>query len=291
MLTPDSIVPDPTNPQSLNRYSYSYNNPINLVDPSGHCAGNPNAQDPSEVGSDFDGECWQRAYQIQDTFGVDINFLGEFETHELLLIVEALNKTHDNLGAELQQELISQLNQYSGQSDFINWLQDRGSWDSFGIHIGGGGLLTPLGASGGIDFVFNFESLEFSAFLGGGINIGVGLSIGGEGYAFFGFNTPSSGSLAGGYYAGGASGSLGPIAAGGFVGHSGILDDSGIDLPSQGDPYYVAVGWAPGFGAQASGEIGYAVEIFRLSYNSQTPSNSTISKYMPWLYYLYTWTR
>jgi len=36
MLTPDSIVPDPTNPQSLNRFSYTRNNPINLVDPTGH---------------------------------------------------------------------------------------------------------------------------------------------------------------------------------------------------------------------------------------------------------------
>lgn len=32
----DSIVPNPKNPQSLNRYSYVRNNPINLVDPSGH---------------------------------------------------------------------------------------------------------------------------------------------------------------------------------------------------------------------------------------------------------------
>ncbi|MCA9965908.1 MAG: RHS repeat-associated core domain-containing protein [Anaerolineales bacterium] len=36
MLTPDSIVPDPTNPQSLNRYSYTRNNPINRIDPTGH---------------------------------------------------------------------------------------------------------------------------------------------------------------------------------------------------------------------------------------------------------------
>ncbi len=33
---PDSIIPDPSNPQSLNRYSYSINNPINYNDPSGH---------------------------------------------------------------------------------------------------------------------------------------------------------------------------------------------------------------------------------------------------------------
>ncbi len=33
---PDSIVPDPSNPQSLDRYSYVLNNPIRYTDPSGH---------------------------------------------------------------------------------------------------------------------------------------------------------------------------------------------------------------------------------------------------------------
>ena len=35
-VSPDSIVPAPGNPQSLNRYSYVYNNPLGNVDPSGH---------------------------------------------------------------------------------------------------------------------------------------------------------------------------------------------------------------------------------------------------------------
>ncbi len=35
-LSPDTIVPNPANPQSLNRYSYSYNNPVNYIDPDGH---------------------------------------------------------------------------------------------------------------------------------------------------------------------------------------------------------------------------------------------------------------
>ena len=38
MASPDSIVPDPTNPQSFNRYSYVNNRPVNYTDPSGHCA-------------------------------------------------------------------------------------------------------------------------------------------------------------------------------------------------------------------------------------------------------------
>jgi RHS repeat-associated protein len=33
---PDTIVPDPSNPQSWNRYSYVLNNPIRYNDPSGH---------------------------------------------------------------------------------------------------------------------------------------------------------------------------------------------------------------------------------------------------------------
>jgi len=33
----DTIVPNPRNPQSFNRYAYTYNNPINYTDPSGHC--------------------------------------------------------------------------------------------------------------------------------------------------------------------------------------------------------------------------------------------------------------
>ncbi|MCB0036462.1 MAG: hypothetical protein KDE51_20660 [Anaerolineales bacterium] len=37
-ISADSIVPDPTNPQSFNRYSYTYNNPVKYTDPSGHCA-------------------------------------------------------------------------------------------------------------------------------------------------------------------------------------------------------------------------------------------------------------
>ncbi len=35
-ISPDPIVPEPGNPQSLNRYSYVLNNPATLVDPSGH---------------------------------------------------------------------------------------------------------------------------------------------------------------------------------------------------------------------------------------------------------------
>jgi len=48
-IQPDSIVPNPVSPQDFNRFSYVINNPINLIDPSGHCYYNgtwiPNGQD------------------------------------------------------------------------------------------------------------------------------------------------------------------------------------------------------------------------------------------------------
>jgi RHS repeat-associated protein len=36
LVSADSIVPDPSNPQSLNRYSYVLNNPVNMIDPTGY---------------------------------------------------------------------------------------------------------------------------------------------------------------------------------------------------------------------------------------------------------------
>ncbi|MFZ5904485.1 MAG: DUF6973 domain-containing protein [Chloroflexota bacterium] len=39
---PDTIIPNPSNPQSWNRYSYVVNRPTGLTDPSGHrCVGDP----------------------------------------------------------------------------------------------------------------------------------------------------------------------------------------------------------------------------------------------------------
>ena len=41
-LSADTIVPSPANPQSLNRYAYTLNNPLRYTDPTGHIANNPN---------------------------------------------------------------------------------------------------------------------------------------------------------------------------------------------------------------------------------------------------------
>ena len=48
-ISADSIVPNPADPQSLNRYSYCLNNPLRYIDPSGHAPwdwGKENIVDP-----------------------------------------------------------------------------------------------------------------------------------------------------------------------------------------------------------------------------------------------------
>jgi RHS repeat-associated protein len=47
-LSADTIVPNFANPQSLNRFSYTYNNPIRFTDPTGHCTSDP--EDPCNAG-------------------------------------------------------------------------------------------------------------------------------------------------------------------------------------------------------------------------------------------------
>jgi len=49
-ITPDSIVPRPDDPQSLNRYTYARNNPLYYNDPTGHEEGGPDQGEGSSTG-------------------------------------------------------------------------------------------------------------------------------------------------------------------------------------------------------------------------------------------------
>jgi hypothetical protein len=60
-ISADTIVPNPANPQSYNRYAYANNSPVNFTDPTGHCINN------YEVGSEEMETClagWSALYNF-----------------------------------------------------------------------------------------------------------------------------------------------------------------------------------------------------------------------------------
>lgn len=49
-IQPNSIVPNPANPQNFNRYEYVINNPVNLIEPDGHiCVNNQGTDNVSII--------------------------------------------------------------------------------------------------------------------------------------------------------------------------------------------------------------------------------------------------
>ena len=82
---PDTIVPNPNNPQSLNRYAYVTNNPARYIDPSGH-KGCKDMDDPDceqELGLKK-----QLMQDILDMFGVTLT--GDWSLSQMTTIFNAL---------------------------------------------------------------------------------------------------------------------------------------------------------------------------------------------------------
>lgn len=85
MVSADSIVPDPTNPQSFNRYSYVLNNPVNFTDPSGHrpcefyCPGESINWREAQFGSAFGGD-WDINQQQANSETAEAVLTGTAET-------------------------------------------------------------------------------------------------------------------------------------------------------------------------------------------------------------------
>ncbi|MCB8922745.1 MAG: RHS repeat-associated core domain-containing protein [Ardenticatenaceae bacterium] len=135
----DTLVPDPANPQSFNRYSYVRNNPLNFRDPSGHCATRGSSTEADECWDyleNEDGFCndldcgdigWQRWV---DVFGSSEHW-NKSELELLRTALLAVKGTLQELGfANWTAEV--------GQYRFIRSEDVRGPWtdsDSFKINL------------------------------------------------------------------------------------------------------------------------------------------------------------
>lgn len=96
-LSSDTIVPDPTDPQSLNRYSYVNNNPLKYSDPSGHCAEPIPVNDPIEHEQNAEiYECQRIRGEIYDIYGVSAT--GVWELFEMIVLQLTLGDMASGLG-------------------------------------------------------------------------------------------------------------------------------------------------------------------------------------------------
>jgi RHS repeat-associated protein len=116
-ISADTIVPNPTNPQSWNRYSYGYNNPLRYTDPTGHCGAEGNiidswnwdssAQQYVPTYSSTYQDCITMRDQLGDQYGWIVEgqwFLADIQT--LLNAGHALENWFRNGGSLNPQEVI-----------------------------------------------------------------------------------------------------------------------------------------------------------------------------------------
>ena len=84
-LSADTIVPEPGNSQAWNRFAYVNNNPVNFLDPTGHCAGSYNT-DTGNATADQD--CWNFLYNEFCNGGV-VGICSDWQ--ELLIHYQSCN--------------------------------------------------------------------------------------------------------------------------------------------------------------------------------------------------------
>jgi hypothetical protein len=67
-IQPDSIIPQPADPQSWNRFSYGNNNPVNFIDPNGHKACTPTTDGGCDT---FDEDVIKLLDEIEEVLGTN----------------------------------------------------------------------------------------------------------------------------------------------------------------------------------------------------------------------------
>jgi hypothetical protein len=225
-ISPDTIVPDPANPQSLNRYAYVGNNPLKYTDPSGHWS--------EEDLNGALGENWRERY-----FGKG----AVFEGREKLLNFLTSSNTSGPIVLGLTQNMFAQAaSLHDIGANFSNF-------DALGerVVLSGGSAL--FGAVSG-DAILNLSSGEFSIFVSPELGALLGESV----QAVAGYTAiktlPSNDAYRGVFWAGGglvgAYGSLNgeffwsapmsdrfnpaDTAHGGFVGAGAAIPEAGVYL-------------------------------------------------------------
>ncbi len=192
-------------------------------------------------------------------------FLGQFQHNQLALLQE----TFKNLSADHQKQIIAAIQQGLSDDFTREQLLNVGSWDVLGVRVGGGAA-AGVGVEGTFDFIWNFNSLEFSIMFN--LNGLLGADGGASYYLglFLGFNANDNSA-----YSGWGTGLSTTATIGGGV--AAQLDVSGrilgltdawrvkgqpIGAYAKNDTYNLALLIAPGVRAGASYSAGYTWEVY-----------------------------
>ncbi len=97
-LAPDTIVPNPGNPQALNRYSYVGNRPLNLVDPSGHMQACADGDEGGGCGSGITTH-WRNLY-AQNQAQLDAEIAAWLQDHQNMPVITAMGSALEELYGE-----------------------------------------------------------------------------------------------------------------------------------------------------------------------------------------------
>jgi RHS repeat-associated protein len=157
----DTIVPNPMNPQGFNRYSYTYNNPILFLDPSGHfteeaiwnyisgnmCEGSDSCTESYINAWKSDGDWWEmlsRAEAGDTIYGTDIYSTGSnsYDLYFSFKFVGLGNSRLDGLSGFLPgaSELFDQtVNLFTGGR-----LTHNHELEWYGVYRGQGGAASPV---------------------------------------------------------------------------------------------------------------------------------------------------
>jgi RHS repeat-associated protein len=235
-IQPDPIIPDPYNPQDLNRYAYCRNNPLKFVDPTGHWS-----EEALEASL---GKDWRETY-----FGKDAVFGGR---DKLLAFLTSDKTTSDFILGQVQSF-------FQGAGVLHGLGADLSSFDAMGLRISGTGGGVGFAALSG-DAVLNLTAGEFSFFGSPEAGLLLGDSVQAVGGITLIKGLPSNNAYRGAFWAGGGlAGAYGSVTGEFFW---------GAPMSDRFNPTDTAHGGFVGAGAAVPelgvyGSLSYSLEVYR----------------------------
>ena len=119
-LQPDTLIPDLSNPQSWNRYSYVTNRPVNFSDPSGHKACDGDGADGECDQSGIPGTLGELKRELR-SYGVTLKNSWKFDDaydayYAVYSIGEAFSRVTNESGKDVFRRAFGSLNLYNGSA-------------------------------------------------------------------------------------------------------------------------------------------------------------------------------